>query len=368
MMPLHPPDRPHWETYDEDLALVALADGLGIKEAWIGEHFLLPWENMPSPELFIARALGVTENMAFGTGVSLLHFHHPIHVAHRIAMLDHLAKGRLYFGIGAGGGDSDLEMFDIDTEAGSLRERMMECVEAIIRLWDEGPFDHDGRFFKIRRPEDRSHWEVGFHMMPYQQPHPPIAVAGTSPRSETLELAGERGWIPMSGGLVHPSFLADTWGSVERGAERSGLKPSRADWRVAREVYIAEDSNKAREDAMNGPFGRDFVQYWQKLIGNGPRGLDIYKVDPEMPDEAVTPEYMMENFWIVGDPEECTEKIRKVYEDSGGFGTLLVQTSDWGRDTNKAHRSLELLAKEVLPGLPDLGLWQGQTRLDQPAP
>ena len=75
-----------------------------------------------------------------------------------------------------------------------------------------------------------------------------------------------------------------------------------------------------------------------------------------MPDEAVTPEYMLENFWIVGDPEECTAKIRKVYEDSGGFGTLLVQTNDWGRDTSKAHRSLELLAKEVVPALADLDL------------
>ena len=67
---------------------------------------------MPSSELFIARALGVTKQMAFGTGVSLLHYHDPAHVAHRIAMLDHMARGRIYFGIGSGGAPTDTEMFE----------------------------------------------------------------------------------------------------------------------------------------------------------------------------------------------------------------------------------------------------------------
>ena len=68
LMPLHYPNRAHADTYEEDLDLMARADALGFSEAWIGEHFTLPWENMPSPEIFIARALGVTQRMRFGTG------------------------------------------------------------------------------------------------------------------------------------------------------------------------------------------------------------------------------------------------------------------------------------------------------------
>ena len=101
---------------------------------------LLPWENMPTPELFIARALGETKQINFGTGVILLHLHDPIHVAHRIAMLDHLAKGRLMFGIGSGGTPSDYEMLGIHGEPGSQRDRMMEAIDLILRLWEEGPF------------------------------------------------------------------------------------------------------------------------------------------------------------------------------------------------------------------------------------
>ena len=128
LMPLHYPHRPHFETYEEDLELMAHADRLGFSETWVGEHFTLPWENMPSPELFIARALGVTEQMKFGTGVSLLHYHHPAHVAHRIAMLDHMSKGRIYMGIGSGGPSTDTELFGLDTELGEPRERLYEAV------------------------------------------------------------------------------------------------------------------------------------------------------------------------------------------------------------------------------------------------
>ena len=36
------------------------------------------------------------------------------------------------------------------------------------------------------------------HIKPLQPPHPPIGVAGLSRGSDTLKLAGERGYIPMS--------------------------------------------------------------------------------------------------------------------------------------------------------------------------
>ena len=101
-MPLHAPDRNLTETYDQNLELLKLTDKLGYDEAWIGEHFTIVWENMPAPDLFIARAIGETERIVLATGVILLAFHDPVMVAHRIAMLDHLAKGRFYMGIGSG--------------------------------------------------------------------------------------------------------------------------------------------------------------------------------------------------------------------------------------------------------------------------
>ncbi|HZS88570.1 MAG TPA: LLM class flavin-dependent oxidoreductase [Chloroflexota bacterium] len=41
MMPLHPPEKPRTQCYDEDVELIVLADKLGFSEAWIGEHLSL---------------------------------------------------------------------------------------------------------------------------------------------------------------------------------------------------------------------------------------------------------------------------------------------------------------------------------------
>jgi len=114
MMPVHHPEKGLPRTIQEDMRTIILADELGFDEAWVGEHFTIPWENLPAPDLFIAKALGLTKNIKIGTGVVLLQLHDPKMLAHRIAMLDHLAEGRFYFGVGTGGVPTEFEFFGID--------------------------------------------------------------------------------------------------------------------------------------------------------------------------------------------------------------------------------------------------------------
>jgi alkanesulfonate monooxygenase SsuD/methylene tetrahydromethanopterin reductase-like flavin-dependent oxidoreductase (luciferase family) len=78
------------------------------------------------------------------------------------------------------------------------------------------------------------------------------------------------------------------------------------------------------------------------------------KLEPSMPDEAVTVDYLMENVWIVGDPSECADKIQELYEQSGGFGALLSITTD-SDDAGWDHESLRLLMEDVAPRVAHLG-------------
>ena len=351
-MPLHDPKRPHYETYEEDLNIIKRGDELGFVESWIGQHFTLPWENMPAPDLFMAKALALTEQMTLATGVTLLHYHNPVEIALRMAMFDHLAKGRFYFGIGSGASAEETKVFGIDVDSGSPRDRMNESIELILKLWTEdGPFDFKGKYFNSEmysKMNDRQMWH---HMKPYQDPHPPIAVAGTSPKSETLQVAGKKGWMPLSSAFVHSSFLPMQWEMVEQGAKEVGKVANRDTWRISREIYVANTTELAKDDILNGPFAEGFLNYWLYLIGNGPRGKKAFKVDQSIPDSELTPEYMLENFWIVGSPDEVTQKIKDLQDLTGGFGTLLTQTHDWGKNINKAYNSMELLSKEVLPAI-----------------
>ena len=353
-MPLHPPERSLTESYEMDIAQFVLADELGYSEGWMGEHFTIPWENHPAVDLFIANLLPRTERIRLGTGVVLLPMHDPRLVALRIAYLDHLAKGRLNFGIGSGGAPTDFGLWGIDYVNGEHRERAKESIEVILRMWSEsGPFEHHGKYWDFSMPADMPEVPLGHYMRPYQDPHPPIAVAGLHERSETLTMAGANGWIPMSINYLPARTLTTQWETVSDAAAEAGRTPDRGQWRIAREIYIAETDEKAREEVLNGPMRRAYEQYMHNVLASF-GSLGLYKVDPDMPDEGITAEYLTEHIWIVGSPDTVTEKLRTLYADVGGFGGVLQIAYDWKPEQQRFDDCMRLLANEVMPNLADL--------------
>ena len=349
-MPLHPPGSDFTQTLQDDLEQIVTLDRLGYKEAWIGEHFTTVWENIPAPDLFIAQALALTKSIVLGTGVTCMPNHNPFMIAHRIAQLDHMAQGRFHWGVGSGGFPGDFEVFGFDPKTGEHRGMTRDSIEMVLKIWDDpepGLYEHEHWRFSIPEPVDSFGLRV--HLKPYQKPHPPIGVAGVSPKSDTLVLAGERGWIPMSINLVPASTLSTHWEAVEEGAERAGLSADRSTWRIAREVYVAESSEQAREEALNGVMSRDFSQYFLRILPEM-KMLDLLKTDPDMPDSAVTPEYLVDNIWVVGSPDEVTQKLEALYEDVGGFGVLLAMGHEW-QPREKWVSSMTMLARDVAPRL-----------------
>ena len=189
-MPLHPPGSNLTKTLEDDLEQIVTLDGLGYVEAWIGEHFTAEWENIPAPDLFIAQALGMTKSIGLGTGVTCMPNHNPFMIAHRVAQLDHMAKGRFMWGVGSGGFLGDFEVFGVDPKSGEHRELTRDSIDLILQLWEDprpGLYEHKYWRFNVPEPVD----EIGlrFHVKPYTVPHPPMAVAGVSERSDTLEMA-----------------------------------------------------------------------------------------------------------------------------------------------------------------------------------
>ena len=278
-MPLHPPGSNLTQTIQDDLEQMVVLDGLGYKEAWIGEHFTAEWENIPAPDLFIAQALAMTEKIKLGTGVTCMPNHNPFTVAHRIAQLDHMARGRFMWGVGSGGFPGDFDVFGFDPATGDQRKMTAEALDLVLELWrDPKPGVYESKWWKFTVPEEVDDYGQRWHIKPYQQPHPPIGVAGVSPKSETLYLAGERGYIPMSINIVPVPTVAGHWDAVVEGAGRTGKTPDRSQWRVAREVYVADTTEQARKDALEGTLARDFRDYFLRLLPHG-RLLELVKVD-----------------------------------------------------------------------------------------
>jgi len=353
MMPLHPPYRSYSDSYDRDLDLLVEADRLGFHEAWIGEHLTERWENVPCPDLLIAKASAMTKQIHLATGITLLPIHNPVELAHRIAMLDHLTRGRFYWGIGHRAIPTDLSLFGLDPKQGeAVREQAAEVLDIVLKIWaSEGQFTYQGKYFNITAPELDPILERGLHMKPYQTPHPPIGVAATSIGSSSIRVAGEKGWIPMSSSNLAPQYLGGHWTEVEDAAAEAGRTADRSQWRIGRDVFVAKTPSEARERAR-AVLGRNYIQHQQpNRTGSGL--IQATKTDPNMSNEELTVEYMMENIWIVGDPEECAERIRSLYEEVGGFGHLLAITQD-PDDPQWEHECLQLLAEEVGPRVADL--------------
>jgi len=349
-MPLHAPERPLAQTLAEDLEQLEALDRLGFSEAWIGEHLTSAWENIPAPDLLIAQALGRTKNIVFGTGVNCLPNHNPVMLAHRVAQLDQMARGRFYWGIGSGGFAGDFELFDVDPTSGEARQITLDLLDAVLELWnDPQPGLYEKPRWRYRVPEPRPKISLRMYMRPYQLPHPPIGVAGVTPTSDMFKLAGQRGWMPMSLNIVPTSTLQTNWRTYAEAATQAGNTPDHNAWRVARDVYVSDSSKNARKEVIDGVVGRDWREYFIPLLGSLNR-LWACKTDPAMSDADVTPEYLYDNIWIAGDVDEVVAKLAKLYDDVGGFGTLLLMGHEW-QPRELWDRSMRLFVDEVMPRL-----------------
>jgi alkanesulfonate monooxygenase SsuD/methylene tetrahydromethanopterin reductase-like flavin-dependent oxidoreductase (luciferase family) len=347
-MPSHPPERALGDAIDWDLAQLERLDRLGFSEAWIGEHFTAKWEPIPAPDLLIAQALLRTSQIKLCPGAHLLPYHHPIELAHRVAQLDHMARGRYMLGVGISGLPGDLALFGVDAASGENRQMTLEALDIMLRLWRGEAFDFDGAYWKVRKPASSFDF-LKLHLRPYQDPHPPIGIAGLSAGSETIKIAGERGFMPMSISL-NDAHTASHWSSVLEGARRSGRTPQRSDWRVVREIYVAPTDAEARRRVREGALGRVWREYLLPFfVGSG---MARHFMHPGDPERLLDVDYLIERSWLVGSPDSVTRKLARLQSASGGFGTLLMMVYDFSSEQPWWDESLRLLTTEVMPNFP----------------
>ena len=317
---------------EQDLQLIERLDQLGYHEAWIGEHHSAGWEIIASPELFIMAAAGRTRSIRFGTGVVSLPYHHPLMVADRIVLLDHLTRGRVTFGVGPGSLPSDAFMMGIDPI--TQRERMEESLEAIMALLDGSePVTRSTEWFELR--------DAQLQLRPYSRPCFEIAVAAmvspTGPRA-----AGRFGTSLLSIGATTTGgfdVLGSHWDVMEERAAEFGTIVDRDRWRLVGPMHIAETEEQARREVAHGL--ADWVRYFREVaaLPLAPEGVDG--------DELVDT-LNRGGFAVIGTPEMAVAQLERLRAKSGGFGTYLFMGHDWA-NREATLRSYELMMREVHP-------------------
>ena len=333
MAPFHPVGDNPTLALDRDLELIEWLEQLGYDEAWVGEHHSGGWEPIASPEVFISAAAQRTKRIKLGTGVISLPYHHPLMTANRMVLLDHMTKGRIMMGVGPGALVTDAYMLGIDFS--TQRPRMDEALGIIIRLLTEtDPITYEADWFTLR--------EAKLHLRPYTQPYFPIAVAAAATPSG-LVTAGKHGTSVLSLSVLASDAVKNTlkefWKIAEDTAAEHGKSMNREDWRLETHVFLAESKKEAIEQARikAGQYQRG---YFEEALGN-PSLFDG-------PADRIVDAMVDKGAWCVGTPDDLIQYIHRLDENSGGFGGLLIQATEWGTREH-VFRSYELLARYVMP-------------------
>lgn len=331
MAPFHDVGQNPTLAIERDLELIQHLDRLGFDEAWIGEHHSGGFEIIASPEVFIATAAERTKHIRLGSGVNSLPYHHPLLLADRFVLLDHLTRGRAMLGCGPGQLTSDAHMLGIPPD--TQRPRMEEALDVVVRLLRGETVTAKTDWFEIN--------DARLQLAPYSPDGIDIAVAASispaGPRN-----AGRYGLGLLSVGATTDAgfdILGAHWDVMEQRAAEFGQVADRAKWRLVGPMHLATTKEQARRDVEFGIV--EFSRYFRHVLPTSPVG--------EGDDVATIIEHCDSNgFAIIGTPDDAVRQIERLVEQSGGFGTFLLFGHEWA-DPEATRRSYELFARYVMP-------------------
>ena len=227
------------------------ADALGFRDLWVTENSLDNDAHSLDAIVALTHAAAITQRIRVGVSVVVLPLHSPIHVAHQVATLDHLSRGRAILGVGLGRTDH-YAAFGVPAERRVAR--FNEGVALIKAMWtgDEG---FQGEFYNVGH---------GIKQKPVQQPHPPIWLGGTHPDSLRRAARIADGW--MGAGGSSKAAFKDAVPLIRATLEAAGRDPAK--FPLSKRVFLSvhEDPNKAREEA-----GRWFAEVYHnpKMLDTG---------------------------------------------------------------------------------------------------
>ena len=186
-----------WETKagpDELIRVARTADEAGFFYVAVCDHIAVPrrLENAMGTTWYdtiatLGLLAGVTSRVRLMSHVWVAPYRHPLVSAKAFATLDHLSKGRVIIGVGAGHVADEFATLGVPFER---RGRLLdEAIDALaLALTEEFPA-FSGATWQFA--------DAGVRPRPVQVPRPPIWIGGSSPAA--LRRAAERGdgWLPQ---------------------------------------------------------------------------------------------------------------------------------------------------------------------------
>jgi alkanesulfonate monooxygenase SsuD/methylene tetrahydromethanopterin reductase-like flavin-dependent oxidoreductase (luciferase family) len=328
-----------------------LADELGIN-IMLNEHHQLPScidVAVPLPAAILARQTKKARIVVLGNPIA--NRKEPIRVAEEMAMIDCISRGRLDVGFVRG---VPTEIFAANTNPTETYERLWDGIDLVKKAWTthDGPFNYEGRFWHARA--------VNIWPRPYQQPHPPIWITGSSDKENIKRIARAgytfamflQPWereremfdayrenyvpngVPGCGGIAYMPlvYTADSEAEAARGAEEMMwfLRSIKVGPQISNPPGYTELANNVK--ALQG-------KYAGRTAAVRTQGLDYLR------DQGIV---------IAGTPDSVAAQVKRFYELVGGFDHLLMMQQAGALSHERTVRSMTLFAREVYPQIREL--------------
>jgi len=308
------------EFYAELLEQAEAAEEWGFDSFWVAEHHFHEYGAVPRPPILLSAVAQRTRRIRLGSGVVVLPFDHPLRVAEDYAMVDVLSGGRLNLGVGSGYLKHEYAGFGVDPE--DKRARFDEALEVLLRAWTGERVSYAGAHVEVH--------DVRLNVLPVQQPRPPVWVATL--RTDGGARVGARRlpamFIPYASAETLPQMtvgLRDYRAAFVAAGGR--LEDATAPFGF--HTYCAESTADARAEAR--PYMERYVR------------TRLYAVQRSF-------ESLLEQDVVaIGDPDEIL-RVARCYE-AAGFTHFLAIANFGGLPHKRVLRSMELMARHVLPRL-----------------
>ncbi|MFI9485825.1 LLM class flavin-dependent oxidoreductase [Promicromonospora sp. NPDC052451] len=311
----------------ETIELARVADEVGLDVFGMGEHHRTDFVGS-APTIVLAAAAEATRRIRLTSAVTVLGSEDPVRVWEQFATIDLISAGRAEIIAGRGSYTESFPLFGYDLA--DYSELFREKLDLLLRIRQENPVTWSGTL------------------------RPPLVNADIGPRAygDTIPVWVGVGGSPASamstGTLGLPLALAILFGpmdlhreSVElyrAAAEQAGHDPSTLPVSMSVGGYVGSSARQAR-DTMYPSFARFMMEH------NHQRGRGML-----LPRDAFDAGASHGGSYIVGDPDEVTDKILR-FQELYGLTRIIIQMGAGSMPQRELLDAVERLGTEVAPAV-----------------
>jgi alkanesulfonate monooxygenase SsuD/methylene tetrahydromethanopterin reductase-like flavin-dependent oxidoreductase (luciferase family) len=321
------------------------ADKHNWKYAWFGEHHgLAEYSHMSAPEVVMGYVAARTNYIHLSTGITSLPTvkDHPVRVAERAAMLDHITEGRFEFGTGRGAGSHEVASFNGLT-VDETKSMWNEVVREIPRMWAQRDYTFEGQHFSVPKPHN-------ILPKPYGHGHPPIWVACGNPA--TFAEAGAAGIGAIAFNFDPIYSLKPRIDAYKEAAEHPTEiigEFQNNNLMMTNAVICLSDRKRAREIAMSR--GRGYLYSMVCLYHDTmpkKEGAPTWPAAPlGIPNEEILDMAIEGGYILCGTPDEVAEQVERYA--TVGCDQLVFGLPNEGFTHDEILENLELFGDKVIP-------------------